>query len=101
MNDDDLIRRGDAIIAVRDILRKYTPLAVRAMYAVRDIRSIPSVQPEHKTGHWKLLDNDPEQNAYECSACGNAFVLIDGTPKENNYNYCPNCGARMEPEGKR
>ena len=62
---------------------------------------IPSVRPERKPGHWKLLDNDPDQNAYECSACGNAFVLIDGTPKENNYNYCPNCGARMEPEGKR
>lgn len=33
---------------------------------------------------------------YECSVCGEAFTFIEGTPKENLYNYCPNCGARME-----
>lgn len=34
---------------------------------------------------------------WECSECGLKFYLADGgTPKENSYNYCPNCGARMD-----
>ena len=24
--------------------------------------------------------------------------IKDGTPKDNNMNYCPNCGARMGKE---
>ena len=33
---------------------------------------------------------------YTCSACGEDFVTIDGTPSENLWNYCPNCGAKMD-----
>ena len=32
---------------------------------------------------------------YECSVCGEAWTFIDGTPKDNNANYCPRCGAKM------
>ena len=36
---------------------------------------------------------------WECSECGLKFYLADGgTPKENSYNYCPNCGTRMDGE---
>ena len=35
---------------------------------------------------------------YKCSNCGEAWVLNDGTPVENNMNYCPRCGARMDGE---
>lgn len=34
--------------------------------------------------------------AWECTNCKELFVLIDGTPKENKYNFCPNCGAKMD-----
>lgn len=88
-------------MAYAETIVKNLPSAQPDHIAEASKKDIPSVQPERKPGHWKLLDNDPDQNAYECSACGNAFILIDGTPKENNYNYCQNCGARMEPEGKR
>lgn len=50
-------------------------------------------------GKWKLVRvdiSDPEDtNVYECSECGDLFQLEFGTPKENNYNFCPNCGAEM------
>ena len=56
-----------------------------------------------RTSHWRkrgywvpFIDIDEYGDTYECSECKNAFVLMDGTPKENNYNYCPNCGAKME-----
>lgn len=32
---------------------------------------------------------------YECSNCKDEFVLTDGTPDDNNINYCQNCGAKV------
>lgn len=46
-------------------------------------------QPERKTGKWtRILVTEPCY--YRCSACG------AGEPAE--YNYCPECGVRMEGE---
>lgn len=54
---------------------------------------------EPKTGKWLAeIGYDGEVIYYECQHCGGAFTLIDGTPEENNYNYCPNCGAKMRGE---
>lgn len=49
-------------------------------------------------GKWKeespdYLDGD---TIYICSVCGETWNLEAGTPKENNMNYCPNCGAKMD-----
>ena len=52
-------------------------------------------QPERKTGKWIEQDDGCDGVFYECSVCKDAFTLIDGTPSDNNYNYCPNCGADM------
>lgn len=32
---------------------------------------------------------------WQCTKC-KVLMSIDGTPKENLLNYCPNCGAMME-----
>lgn len=32
---------------------------------------------------------------YECSNCEEEWCLADGTPEENCYNYCPECGAKI------
>lgn len=60
------------------------------------LNAIPSadVQPVVH-GEWEVFD-EPDTNAYECTACHDVFWLSDGTPFENNYNFCPNCGARMD-----
>ena len=49
---------------------------------------------QHEHGQW--IERDPYVNIFECSNCNYWFVLEDGSPAENNYNYCPNCGAKME-----
>ena len=41
---------------------------------------------------WIPFDCD----TWQCSECKDVFILLEGTPKDNNYNYCPNCGAKME-----
>ena len=33
---------------------------------------------------------------YHCSNCNEHFVLAEGTPTDNCYYYCPNCGAKMD-----
>ena len=43
-------------------------------------------------GHWIESDH----GSYLCSVCGEDWTLNDGTPDENDMNYCPRCGARME-----
>lgn len=49
-----------------------------------------------KSGKWIEQEGWDGDVYYECSVCGEPFCLIDGTPTDNMYNYCPNCGARME-----
>ena len=49
-------------------------------------------EPKRKKGQWKGFD---DYNSYRCTACGEIWALNDGTPEENNMNYCPNCGADM------
>lgn len=45
-------------------------------------------------GRWEC----GEENSWWCSVCDEEFYLEDGTPQENEYRYCPNCGARMDEE---
>lgn len=58
----------------------------------------PAVDAEPvRHGEWILnpcnLYNDA---TWVCSVCGNEWGLIDGTPLDNQMNYCPKCGARMD-----
>jgi len=43
----------------------------------------------------KYVLDDFESNAWECSNCKLLWQLTVGTPKENNMNYCPQCGAKI------
>lgn len=38
---------------------------------------------------------DIDYNSWSCSKCKCDWCLEDGTPKDNNLNYCPECGARI------
>jgi hypothetical protein len=39
-------------------------------------------------GDW-LEDN------YWSTSCGQKFVILEGSPKENGYNFCPSCGKPL------
>lgn len=54
----------------------------------------PTAEP--RKGKWIVQITGWGDMYYECSCCKEAFTFIDGTPTDNNYYYCPNCGARME-----
>lgn len=55
------------------------------------IKSLPSITPQPKTGHWIALgnyDDYEEERSYKCSECGDIDTYHD--------NYCPNCGVKMQ-----
>ena len=96
---DDLISRQAAIDAIRASTLKFTGFMEMEMYtdddAVEAIEDLPSAQPERKKGKWKETDDGWDGTYYVCSECGCPWTLIDGTPEDNDMNFCPNCGARM------
>lgn len=48
-------------------------------------------------GRWEdSIDEWFETDVYTCSKCRESYVLVEGTPKENLWHYCPNCGAKMD-----
>lgn len=77
---------GVVMIRVEDIAR-----------ILNDMPTI-SLEPERKTGKWIEQDDGWDGIYYECSVCREPFTLIDGTPSDNLYNFCPNCGADMRGE---
>jgi hypothetical protein len=53
---------------------------------------------ERKKGHWVEIGDEP-YDEWECDMCG--FVIdgsgcIDPEEYKDVYNFCPNCGAKME-----
>lgn len=96
----DYIKREDALKAVNGIHEDDLPRNNKI--EVCDVLTlvVPSadVAPV-RHGRWESFEDVFMETCYECSECGLAFYLADGgTPKENKYHYCPNCGARMDGE---
>lgn len=69
---------------------------VYSEYVSKDeIDAIPvaDVEPVRR-GKWICI-GDIDEYIFECSECHEIYCLNGGTPKEQQYNYCPNCGAKL------
>ena len=91
----DLIKREDAIKAVSkvDDYGDGIGFEVRS-HCLVELELVPSA--DSPRGEWIDLDDKwGFEGTFKCSACGELWSLIDGTPQDNGMNYCPNCGARM------
>lgn len=89
---DDLISRQAAI----DLMKIALEDDWEPDYATDRINDLPSAQPERKNGEWiHKPDIYLDEQTWECSECGEPWIFIEGTPSENNANFCPNCGADM------
>ena len=56
------------------------------------LSSLPSVEPEGKTGKWVEGKKTPGYIKWHCSECG---LLVRNSQKPW-YKFCPMCGSRME-----
>ena len=108
---DDAISREAVIDAIRfgiSNIRAFNDTTMIRFYerenealkkAIERVNKLPSVT--QRSGKWIEKDGWDGDVYYECSVCEEPFCLIDGTPTDNMYNYCPNCGAKMvEPQGR-
>lgn len=101
-DDNDLIQRGDALNAIREVCRigclpssaltrkeQREVVLLDAVQAVRTVKkvAVSTVDPEslRPTAHW-IRDSAGSTNVV-CSAC-NAISFAA-------YNFCPECGKRM------
>ena len=93
----DLINRKDAIDAFKKELtvgeskRSYVTICSAIGYegAKKILESLPSAQPERKTGRWTIKNG--ELAIWDvCSECGRMVIH-----KAPFYNFCPHCGADM------
>ena len=48
----------------------------------------------NRISRWKRFD-EANFNAWECPECGHVHQLFEGTPAENDMNYCPKCGVQL------
>ena len=81
--------------ALRDAL--YDADAI-TMSGVKILNQFPAadVAPV-RHGRWEdSIDEWFGTDVYTCSKCRESYVLVEGTPKENLWHYCPNCGAKMD-----
>ena len=65
---------------------------------LQGLEDLPSAQPKRMKGRWEVIEDWDGDDLYRCSECGSMFTLIDGTPEDNDYNFCPSCGADMKGE---
>ena len=94
----DLINRQDAIDAVTEVdMQVYEGDSAvgRRLYLTQDemiaiIESLPSAEPERKTGRWQWRKGS---DCWECSKC-HAVLESDDIVRHNFY-YCYHCGADM------
>ena len=101
---NDLISRQAAIDALRvaywnDNIQsaKDDPCIVDAMtdWAIRQVKALPSAQPEPNTGRWVT---NLENHTYECSECGNGIITNKEYLKKHKFCFC--CGAKILKDGE-
>ena len=99
----DYISRKDAI----DWFMSFIMMGednIPAETAVDDLKwAIPAADVEPvRHGRWERTDDDWNSlSTFQCSSCGEEWCFeIDEDLLSLNYNYCPNCGAKMDLEDK-
>ena len=85
-----------------DVLRRYAQADSRVEIVALDKNSGPAharnAGLQRARGRYTaFVDSDDwlGTDVYTCSKCRESYVLVEGTPKENLWHYCPNCGAQM------
>jgi hypothetical protein len=78
---EDCINRQAAIEAVKQAIYNHDSAIMR-------LTDLPPVTPQPKTGRW--MHPYESDIACECSEC---HIQM---PITKDFNYCPNCGTKME-----
>ena len=95
---DDAISRKAAIQSVLVfVFQRYDATQEEAEAICSILNALPT-QPERMRGEWVEDDDGWDGEIWRCSECDAVFTLNEGSPEENGYYFCPNCGADMRGE---
>lgn len=70
------------------------PTMCKTVMMIAEMPTVEAVPVRH--GRWETTEDYGGDCIYRCSVCGEKWVLIVGTPNDNNMLYCPLCGAKMD-----
>ena len=91
----DTIYREDAIKAIKD--NSFAPgvdyLEINGYGAIDDIRALPSA--DIPQGEWIKFGLGRGTRILFCTNCERR-IEVPLSQGDSNYDYCPNCGARMK-----
>jgi hypothetical protein len=65
-----------------------------ASMSLADVPTVDAAEVVH--GRWEEIEDFDGERHWKCTACGNEWYFEVGTPEENECNYCPKCGAKMD-----
>ena len=98
---EDCISRQEALNVVHRYFEHY--LQLNDDICLDGLRSLPSITPKEKTGHWILQPSNKEQGErdfiwWKCSECGQVIFSETKKDRREYHAYCGRCGARMVSE---
>lgn len=102
---NDLISRAEAIEAIEfgitnlrainietgEVIEPFAKINSELKEAVERVKELPSAQ---RTGKW-IYGNEFHWYIASCNKCGYQRRTDIKAERWNQWNYCPNCGARM------
>lgn len=93
----DLISRSGLLDAFNNLQPIEFGRSIAGMVALRMVNAAPSVDAEPvRHAVWKIRTDEYDCEYMECSACGGVFYDGENDTIDMLYNYCPECGAKMD-----
>lgn len=74
---------------------KVKHLAYKGILTQKESDKIRDALLKQKPQKWEV-ESYGIHNIYKCHNCKEYRMLIEGTPKDKNYNYCPQCGQKLK-----
>lgn len=70
-------------------------LAILEVVDIDDIKALPSVTPQPRTGQWKRMSDFPNDvdDRFECSRCGNVVHHNNVMDLRTFSRWCGRCGS--------
>lgn len=59
------------------------------------IEIVNQVEQEYNNDFCEWTEHETEIDVY-FTKCGQAHIFVDGTPEENNHEFCPYCGKKIK-----
>ena len=78
-------------------IRSFMPTIEWARKTVHGCATVDAVEVAH--GEWIMVIDENDCECIECPLCGEQFYDGDNDTFDKPYNYCHNCGAKMDGDG--